>query len=490
MTRPVPAKRVPKLATYARVGTARVATGTGLVKDSSETFLPALEWFGGLGADPRAAAEQRAESIIAMNAGMLRELGVSATAVRRRGTPGLLVRSSTRIGALPLLSPVTGRPDYGLVVEPRFEWKSAGDMLAGTGFRVVPELLPVPDLPQSERHVPPWVLSSVVLTRLAALLDAQQRRFDFVSADLRAPRGQVDWGRYATTRLAYGRALDVPCRFPALRHDEDLRAAIHWVLRRHRAALLSQIAAGLVVRRLLALCDQLLARLSGTQARVPSVQARRAWAQRPVMSRAFREGLLAIDWSVDERGLAGLSDISGLAWRMEMEVFFEAWVESIAESAARRSGATLRAGRLQETRVPLDWAPPSSGSQRSLVPDLVLERPDVVVVLDAKYKRHAEEIERFGWSNADEVLREQHRNDVLQALAYSTLYDAPRVVACLVYPAERSTWETLEARGRSVTRAKARSGARSVELALMAVPLSGDREASSVAIERLLHTAA
>ncbi len=107
--------------------------------------------------------------------------------------------------------------------------------------------------------------------------------------------------------------------------------------------------------------------------------------------------------------LAGLSDLAGLAWRMDMEVFFEAWVEAVAEDAARRVGARLRAGRRHETRVPLDWATPSAGSPRSLVPDLVLEREDVVVVLDAKYKRHAEEIERLGWANADEVLRE-HRS--------------------------------------------------------------------------------
>lgn len=443
--------------------------------------MAARDWLG-----DEATAERRVEQLIAANTGILRDLGVSATPTRRSGEPGLLVSTSTRVGAIPLLSPVTGRPDFGLVVEPRFAWSSAGDMLAGTGFRVVPDLLPLPDLPQSERRVPPWVLSSVVLTRLQALLDSLQRRFVIASGDLRAPRGQVDWGRYATTRFAHGRALDVPCRYPELRDDEELRSAVHWVVRRHRDALLGQTSAGLVVRRLLALCDLLLARLSGTQARMPAAPQRQGWSRRSIRSGVFREGLQAIDWTVDERGLAGLSDLAGLAWRMDMEVFFEAWVEAVAEGAARRVGARLRAGRRHETRVPLDWNPPASGSQRSLVPDLVLDRPDVVVVLDAKYKRHAEEIERLGWSNADERLREQHRNDVLQALAYSTLFNAPRVVACLVYPASPSTWLQLAARGRIAMRARVRTGARNVELALVAVPLSGDCDQAGRAIERLL----
>src|SRR5690606_15024976 len=142
-----------------------------------------------------------------------------------------------------------------------------------------------------------------------------------------------------------------------------------------------------------ALCDELLARVSGTVPRVPRPAARKGWGRRTVAAKAFREGLQAIDWTVDERGLAGLSDVSGLAWRMDMEVFFEAWVEVIAADCARRSGARLRVGRKAETRVPLDWSPPSSGSQRALVPDVVMEREDTVVVLDAKYKRHAEQIE-------------------------------------------------------------------------------------------------
>ena len=475
---------------HARAPAARVVAGTRAVPDSSERFVPALDWLGGGdGADRNASAERRAESLVSANAGLLRDLGVTAMPTRRAGEPGLLVSTSTRIGAVPLLSPVTGRPDFGLVVEPRFTWSSAGDMLAGTGFRVVPDLLPLPDLPQSERRVPPWVLSSVVLMRLKALLESLQRRFVFASADVRAPRGQVDWSGYAT-RFALGRALDVPCRFPDLREDEELRAAIHWVVRRHRDALLGQAAAGLVVRRLLALCDLLLARLSGTPPRMPEGAQRRAWSRRSVAPRAFREGLLAIDWTIDERGLAGLSDLSGLAWRMDMETFFEAWVESVAEGAALRTGTRLRAGRRHETRVPLDWKPPSAGSQRSLIPDVILERPDVVVVLDAKYKRHADQIERLGWLNADATLREQHRNDVLQALAYSTLFNAPRIVACLVYPASPETWRRLVERGRVSMRAKVRAGARNVELALVAVPLSGDREAAGAAIEEIVRGAA
>jgi 5-methylcytosine-specific restriction endonuclease McrBC regulatory subunit McrC len=182
-----------------------------------------------------------------------------------------------------------------------------------------------------------------------------------------------------------------------------------------------------------------------------------------------------------------MSDLSGLAWRMDMETFFEAWVEAVATYIAPKLGARVRAGRTLATRVPLDWSPPSAGSQRSLLPDVVIEREDVVVVLDAKYKRHAEEIERLGWANAPDELREQHRNDVLQALAYSTLYDAPRVVACLVYPAGPANWQRLVDQQKTVTRANIRSRSNKVvELALVAMPLSGNTAEAAGAIAEII----
>lgn len=448
--------------------------------------MRAADWLGADGRDVEGSAERRADALVHANAGLLADLGVTASVVRHRGRAGVLVRASTRIGAIPLLSPRTGRADFGLVVEPRFSWASAGEMLAGTGFRVVPDLLPLPDLPQSERRVPPWVLSAVVLRRIESLLESMSRRFVVATADLSAPRGQVHWARYATTRFARGHALSVPCSFPDLRDDEELRSAIHWTVRRHRESLLSQTAAGIVVRELLTLCERLIARVAGTSPRVPVGTSRQAWRRRSLPTRVFREGLQAIDWTVDERGLAGLSDLHGLAWRMDMEQFFEAWVESVAEHAARRSGARLRVGRTESTRVALDWKPPHAGSQRSLLPDAVLDRGDVVVVIDAKYKRHAAQIERLGWNNVDQDVRELHRADVLQALAYSTLFDAPRIVACLAYPADIGTWQRLRDAGRIVSRASVRSGPRVIELALVAVPLSGQRELAGRAFEELI----
>ena len=80
----------------------------------------------------------------------------------------LLIQAGNAVGAIPLLSPTTARPDYGLIVQPRFPWAGIGPMLAEMGWRVSPTPLRSPLLHRSERRVPPWVLSFALYVLVAA----------------------------------------------------------------------------------------------------------------------------------------------------------------------------------------------------------------------------------------------------------------------------------------------------------------------------------
>ena len=57
---------------------ARVVAGTRSVPDSTESFVKALDWLGGDGSDRHSSAERRAETLVSTNAGLLRDLGVTA----------------------------------------------------------------------------------------------------------------------------------------------------------------------------------------------------------------------------------------------------------------------------------------------------------------------------------------------------------------------------------------------------------------------------
>ena len=156
---------------------------------------------------------------------------------------------------------------------------------------------------------------------------------------------------------------------------------------------------------------------------------------------------------------------------MPMELFFEAWVETVFRAAAIRTGGRLRAGRKRETVSPLSWEPPYLGSQRSLVPDLVFELEGCTLIVDAKYKRHWEELQQGRWASKEDVLREEHRQDLLQILAYANLAEAALVVCCLVYPCSSATWESLRQRGRLFHKAEVVVRTRRLLVWLTAAPM-------------------
>lgn len=425
-----------------------------------------------------------AKQFLDQNAGLLQDFGVEGDVVYYGESVHLALETSYTTGALPLLSPTTGQTDYGLLIRPRFGWHGVGRTLLYTGWRVTPNLLALPALPQSDRRVPPWVLASTVLRRLDQLLDNLTREFQLAQEDRRRPRGRIQWGKYVENRFARGRFLDVPCRFPELQDDEFLRGAIKHTLQKQRRSLERERRAGPMVIRLIDECQRLLRKVQDAPSITPDpTSLRHVRSHRTIQRDAFERGLEAIEWTVEERGLAGLGELAGLPWRLSMDAFFETWVETVAERYCDLWGGSLQTGREHETVVPLSWDPPYLGSQSSLRPDLVIRKGDHTIILDAKYKSHWEELNVEGWHKAHQSLREKHRTDLLQVLAYANLADVSRVTACLIYPCRQSTWESLSARERLAHKAELGAGSRTVELALAAVSMESSPDDAVQALE-------
>jgi len=344
-------------------------------------------------------------------------------------------------------------------------------MLAEMGWRVSPAPLRLPLLRRSERRVPVWVLSFMILVRLKALLDTLDRRFELTDETLRAPRGTVHWGRYATRSLPTANFLSIPCKFPDLRDDRFLKGAVRHSVERQLRALETQKEHGAFVHRLVEFWQQILCRVQMVPVYVPSSMMLGSWLQRPMRTAPFTDGMQAIEWTIEERGLAGLSDLEGIPWKMPMDQFFEAWVETAFRVVAQRTGGQMKVGRKRETTYPINWEPPYLGSQKSLVPDVWLEWDSTTLIVAEKYKRHWEELQG-SWAGMEEELRGQHRHDLLQVLAYASLARTPTVIACLVYPCSPENWNSLRERGRAIHRAELTIGGRSLQLWLTALPMA------------------
>jgi 5-methylcytosine-specific restriction endonuclease McrBC regulatory subunit McrC len=162
--------------------------------------------------------------------------------------------------------------------------------------------------------------------------------------------------------------------------------------------------------------------------------------------------------------------MDGLAWQLPLEVLWERYVEAMVRSEVQREGGELLLGRLRQTVFPLHWSTNTVRSMTHLVPDIVIRKGNAVRVVDAKYKAHFAELDEHAWMRIAQDVREAHRADVHQVLAYASLYEADDVTATLVYPLRQSTWEALKTSRRDRAHAELFHGNRRVRLELRGLP--------------------
>ncbi|WP_420810041.1 5-methylcytosine restriction system specificity protein McrC [Corallococcus macrosporus] len=376
-----------------------------------------------------------------------------------------------RAGAVPLRSAQTGQVAAGLVVQPRFGWSGVGAVLAQVGWAAAPQFVDLPLVPGSGREIPPWVLAGPVLARLDALLRERRRGFHDVDAVLGKPRGRILWPRYRTESLATGRWHQLPCRYPELDGDPRLWGLIRWTVERVRTALTASLGIDPTARRLYALAEQLLEQVAGVRPVVPTrEELRGVYGRGGFSSDVLRQGVEAIGWISDERGLGGGRELDGLAWYLPLAEAWERYVEAVLREEAALTGADLRTARLRQTMFPITWSHSGPQSLSHLAPDFVLRRGRTVQIVDAKYKAHLAELDEGGWLEFTSDAREAHRADVHQVLAYAALFDADEVTVTLVYPLRQETWQVLQERGRETSRAVLTYGGRMLRLELRGLP--------------------
>jgi hypothetical protein len=418
-----------------------------------------------------------AEAFVRFNESAFAALDVNAQFSSDSNGSIVRLQPGSKTGAIPLRSAYTGEVVGGFVVGPRFGWPGIGRVLSEIGWHATPEFIELPLVPGSGREVPPWVLAGPVLIRLEALLRTSKRGYRDVEQTLLHPRGRVLWDRYRNTSLARGQWDKIPCRFAELDFDPVLRSHVRWALHKIENELASVGGGDPVARALSGVARQLLGLVSDVAPVAPrGAELGRQLAGGSLSSLVFRQGIEALGWIVDERGLGGGREQDGLSWALSLDRLWESYVEAMIRREVAETGGVIKSGRLGETVFPLVWSDPTHRSLGHLVPDLVIHRGRCVQIVDAKYKAHFAELDASGWHRFADAGRESHRSDLHQVLAYAALYDADVVTATLVYPLRRSTWEQLYLRGRDVSRAELAHGGRLVRLELRGIPFGYRRQ--------------
>jgi hypothetical protein len=287
------------------------------------------------------------------------------------------------------------------------------------------------------------------VARVAAVIERFARAFVPVEDEHASPRRRVDWNDYARLAVPSGRWTTFRCSYSELADNPDLAATLRWTLAR------------VGVRQLLERIGDLLRRLGPGPARRPS---RHVLEPMAILSEWLLLALEAVAWVRDERGLGGATALDGLPWSLTVSAMWEAWVESFLVALAARLGGRLTSAREGATRRPIIW---QSGARSlgHLAPDFLLELPGRSVWVDARYKDHLNRLRATAWGGLESVIRESHRADFHQALAFALLSEKPRVDTVLVFPEREGSSDAPAFAAASVT-----AGERNVRLVMGSLP--------------------
>jgi len=112
------------------------------------------------------------------------------------------------------------------------------------------------------------------------------------------------------------------------------------------------------------------------------------------------------------------------AWRMDIAVLFERFVQFLLNKAAREIGAkSVENSRFHARGQRLEWG------LGYLEPDVVLVKGNRCIFADAKYKMHF-----YNLGKPSDKLKEAYREDLHQLLAYCSFDSSYNKIGLLIYP--------------------------------------------------------
>ena len=115
------------------------------------------------------------------------------------------------------------------------------------------------------------------------------------------------------------------------------------------------------------------------------------------------------------------------AWRIEVALFFERYVQWIFEKAVKRIGGEMVCNpKYAGHGVNFDWL------LHYLEPDIVLKFAETQIIVDAKYKSYL-----YHKRSKSDTLRESFRNNLRQLLAYTAFSTEKKKHCVLVAPFSR-----------------------------------------------------
>lgn len=385
------------------------------------------------------------QRFINLNVKALKFMGISAEAGLRDNKPVMIVKTSAYVGTVPLRSPMDGLPALDLTVTGRFG-EDIAELVGLLQDRLEVEFCESLQLVHESRILPPQYLECVRF--VAEFRQAEKyhwQKFRTIDKREHSPRSGTNWAKFALEQATN------PARIPTFDNRRNILTVNHteWMQ-------LSYV---------LGICIEMLRAPQCSADVRHTISADLEWTSNYLRTKSIQkvdyfpermsDPMIIRKLKATANRVLAAKTSQKVAWRVDFNSVFERYVQYYFEKQARIFGGHITCNphfKITAAHRPA-WA------LSYLEPDLIWDRGEERIVIDAKYKSHI-----LNLNENSDTLADAFRHDLHQVVAYSSFTKGGTVKAWLVYPAKAAVERRFVIEGLHP--------ARSVEVRLLGLPIA------------------
>ncbi|MCF8370784.1 MAG: hypothetical protein K9H64_04120 [Bacteroidales bacterium] len=359
---------------------------------------------------------------IQYNHSALSFLGVTPSIIGSDQNIGISFRTTEFIGAIPLRAPDTGKQIGDFIVSPRFIGKDRYtdyiEILNVLDAEINPSFIDSLPLTSGRNYRPPDYLEAIkFIESLEALLKMKWNKFDVSTKYSSNPSGQIKWKQYIDNSYKVEQTIKFPTRKNILHEKHIEYSQIRYVFDLSKDILKSTNTPQSIKLTISNRLDSITEKLHFLNPIETSNIQIRAF-DNPSVKKCKEHANKILNKLVSE----------STAWRVDYSDVFEKLVQRVFIESTKLIGGRLLCNQKIKSQLNNKY----SWELKYLEPDAIFQKGNNIFYIDAKYKSHL-----FNKYDQSRTLKEDHRKDLHQIIAYSSFNILLNKVSFLCFPSNR-----------------------------------------------------
>ncbi|MNQ52611.1 hypothetical protein D3C85_666350 [compost metagenome] len=365
---------------------------------------------------------QYLQKFINYNSDSFNFLGVQPFIVGTDQNTSLSFRTSQFIGTIPLRASDTGKQIGDFVVMPRFtghdRFEDYIEILNLLENEISPQVIDSLPLASGKNFRPPLYLEAAkFIDSLEILIKTPWKKFDNIENISSQPTGQVNWNKYVNKEYKIENRLKFPIRKNILSEFHKEYSEIRYVFDLCKLELLSPNTPQRIrnlVRTRLSIIDEKLYQHKPISTNNIIAKSSDNFNVKNCKERANR--------------ILNFNFTDSTAWRVDFSDVFEKFVQYIFKEISKETGAHLFSNYKFHSKTSNRY----SWELNHIEPDSIYQKESYIVYIDAKYKSNL-----YNKFDKSDNLKEIHRHDLHQIMAYSSFSKTDTKYGFLCYPSDK-----------------------------------------------------